>query len=277
MVGAVGIAVPGGIVARTRDGGLTWEYQTGIIRKRSGTHTIDMNAVHFLDETRGVIAAEAGTILNTGDGGAIWKRVPPTGPVYARNRDIDFVGMADGWIIGRQGVLKTEDAGLTWKRIDEDNGSSGNAVGWALDMVDAQRGWMVGKHGLVMRTDDGGYTWEDVPALGDLDGLSGDEKPFMRSVHFVDAEHGWAAGSWKEFDDTDPLDPKQHAWAVIIHTSDGGKTWERQIEGVESYLMDIRFADTELGWATGYNRNDGTSVILKTEDGGKNWLVSKTV
>lgn len=268
MVGGVAVGVPDGIVARTRDGGLTWRYRTGVAPKRYRASSVDLNAVHFSDEFRGVIAAESGVILRSTDGGATWNKVRPTGPVYAHNRDVAFVDARNGWLIGRQGVHRTDDGGESWRRVDEDL----DAAGEALAMLDASRGWMVGKFGLVHRTDDGGVHWERVPALGDLDGLSGDEKPHLTAVDFVDPDHGWIAGFWREFPALE-----KHDWAVIIHTDDGGRTWTRQIAGLEALLTAIRFADRARGWAVGFNRNNGTSVILATEDGGATWQVQKTV
>jgi photosystem II stability/assembly factor-like uncharacterized protein len=268
MVGGVGVSVPGGIVARTGDGGLTWQYRTRVIPERSRTMSIDMNAVYFLDPLRGIIAAESGTIIRTEDGGESWQKVRPTGPIYAPHHDVDFVDDNNGWIVGRQGVLRTEDGGVSWKRIDENLDMAGEA----LDMLDIRRGWMVGKFGLVSRTNDGGINWEIVPALGDLEGLSGDEKPHLRSVHFVDEDHGWAAGYWRDMPDLEQFD-----WAVIIHTCDGGQTWQHQIEGVESHLTSIRFVDRNRGWAVGYNRNNGTSLILHTKDGGTTWEQAETI
>ena len=64
----------------------------------------------------------------------------------------------------------------------------------------------------------------------------------------------------------------QRAWAVgdlglIVHSEDGGKTWEPQISRTEAMLNSITFdADGQQGWAAG---EGGT--ILKTEDGGKSW------
>lgn len=268
MVGEVGLAAPGGIVARTRDGGLTWQYRTKVIPTRRATHSIGMNAVHFLDELNGVIAAESGTIMRTEDGGDTWQKVPPTGPIYASHRDIDFVDERNGWIVGRMGVLRTEDGGASWERVDENLDMAGES----LDMLDVLNGWMVGKFGLVLHTVDGGVTWEKIPALGNLEGLSGDEKPHLRSVHFIDEDHGWAAGSWSEMPQFE-----QFHWGVIIHTRDGGETWQHQIEGLESYLTAIRFADRKTGWAVGYNRKRGQSQILVTEDGGNNWAIMKTI
>ena len=268
MVGDVGLTVPGGIIARTRDGGDTWQYTTRVIAQRSKASSIDLNAVWFFSGDVGVIAAESGVMLRTDDGGGSWQTIPPTGPVYAHHRDLDFIDSLNGWVIGRRGVLRTEDGGASWQRIDEGL----DAAGQAFDMLDAQEGWMVGKFGLVHRTVDGGVTWELVPACGDLDGLGGDEKPHLTGVHFVDRDHGWIAGYVRELTGFE-----QHDRAVIVHTDDGGRTWTPQLEGVEALLTAIRFADRQRGWCVGFNRNDGTSVILATGDGGRAWAVQQTV
>ena len=39
----------------------------------------------------------------------------------------------------------------------------------------------------------------------------------------------------------------------------------------------VRFADPLRGWATGFNRNDGTSVILNSTDGGDTWQLQTTI
>lgn len=268
MVGSAGINVPGGILGRTRDGGLTWEYQSGLISKRRGSHSVDLNAVHFMTPLQGVIAAESGVILQTEDGGDSWKRVSRGGPVYAHHRNLDFVDDLNGWIIGRKGVLRTEDGGNTWKRANEEQ----EVMGTAIDFLDLERGWVVGKFGRVQRTEDGGATWQMVPALGNLDGLKGDDIPTLTSVHFVDENQGWIAGYLREM-----TLMEQHDWAVIIHTSDGGLTWTPQVHQVESLLTAIGFADSLNGWAVGFNRNDGTSTVLNTADGGQTWQLQTSI
>ena len=56
---------------------------------------------------------------------------------------------------------------------------------------------------------------------------------------------------------------------LILHTTDGGATWNQQ--KVESYddLHDITFVDAMVGWAVG-----GYNSILHTTDGGKTWTLS---
>ena len=249
MVGGVGIAVPGGIVGRTTDGGKTWKYKTGIIPKRYKTTSINMNAVYFTDLMHGVIAAEAGTIIRTEDGGETWKKTARNGPVYARNHDVDFVDELNGWIIGREGVRRTEDGGVTWVRVDEELKLEGNAI----QFLDLNLGWVVGKFGDVFRTEDGGVTWEKIPAYGNLEGLSGDDKPNFLSLHFVDENHGWIAGYRREFPGLE-----QYDYAVLLHTSDGGRTWSKQMEGTQVLLRAVRFANTHkrLGHRLQHPRRD---------------------
>ncbi len=70
------------------------------------------------------------------------------------------------------------------------------------------------------------------------------------TVAAPDAQHIWIAG----FD------------SVIVHSSDGGKTWNPQQSPVISSLCDIDFIDTRRGWAVG---RGGT--IVHTTDGGATW------
>ena len=70
------------------------------------------------------------------------------------------------------------------------------------------------------------------------------------SVTFPTAKDGWACGRW----------------GCVLHTADGGKTWERQQGGTDYTLSSIYFVDAKTGWAVG----DG-GTIIHTTDGGKVW------
>lgn len=69
-------------------------------------------------------------------------------------------------------------------------------------------------------------------------------------VSFPDANNGWACGRW----------------GTILHTADGGSTWEKQKSTTTYTLSSICFADARNGWAVG---DKGT--ILHTADAGKTW------
>lgn len=66
---------------------------------------------------------------------------------------------------------------------------------------------------------------------------------------------------------------QQHVWAVgfnsaIVHTPDGGGSWDMQKSGVTVPLCDVSFVNSEKGWIAGR-----VGTILSTEDGGKTWKI----
>jgi photosystem II stability/assembly factor-like uncharacterized protein len=70
-------------------------------------------------------------------------------------------------------------------------------------------------------------------------------------IHFIDNNNGWAVGYFGK----------------IIHTKDGGETWEIQASGTENVLTGVSFNNLNNGWAVGHG-----GTILHTKDGGKSWI-----
>jgi photosystem II stability/assembly factor-like uncharacterized protein len=83
-----------------------------------------------------------------------------------------------------------------------------------------------------------------------------DDAP-LRAVQFVDANEGWAVG-----DD-----------GIILHTIDGGKTWDRQKSGTRASLRSVQFLTPYTGWVAGrIDKPTGSvGVLLHTTDGGLTW------
>jgi photosystem II stability/assembly factor-like uncharacterized protein len=79
----------------------------------------------------------------------------------------------------------------------------------------------------------------------------------INSMCFVDENNGWAVGDKR----------------TIIHTSDGGVTWDFQESGgygqLYSMIEDVFFTDPYNGWAVGSLKN----FIIHTNDGGLTWTV----
>ncbi len=75
------------------------------------------------------------------------------------------------------------------------------------------------------------------------------------SASFPNEKEGWVSGRW----------------GCILHTSDGGKTWERQKTGTDLTLSSVFFVDTLRGWAVGEE-----GIIINTRDGGKTWQKQKS-
>ena len=70
----------------------------------------------------------------------------------------------------------------------------------------------------------------------------------LYDVQMISADEGWAVGGF----------------GLIIHTIDGGKTWEQQPSGTFQALRRVFFLDAQKGWASG-------NVDLYTTDGGRSW------
>ena len=84
------------------------------------------------------------------------------------------------------------------------------------------------------------------------------EDAALRAVQFVDRNEGWAVGDA----------------GVVLHTIDGGQTWERQSTGGRASLRSVHFLTPYIGWIVGREElGDGRSsgVMLTTTNGGLKW------
>ena len=77
----------------------------------------------------------------------------------------------------------------------------------------------------------------------------------LRNCVFTDDQNGWAAGDE----------------GVIIHTSNGGSTFEIQNSGITFYINDIFFLNNRLGWVVANEFLFSGTTILTTTNGGSNW------
>ncbi len=74
----------------------------------------------------------------------------------------------------------------------------------AVHFADSDTGWAVGYGGTLMKSTNGGMTW-NYQSLG--------SNKVLKSLFFIDAQTGWVVG-WDGF---------------IVKTSDGGVTWREQV------------------------------------------------
>ena len=141
-------------------------------------------------------------------------------------------------------------------------------------------------YGELMRTDDGGATWERVPRE--------DALPF-ESVCFTDSLNGWAVDepghvlrttdsgrTWVRLSKLDLGDytipvhvtfvDGLHGWVVdpfsIWVSEDGGITWERHYPDLR--IPDVLFASCFLSPKVGWLRGSG-EALFRTDDGGRTW------
>jgi photosystem II stability/assembly factor-like uncharacterized protein len=94
--------------------------------------------------------------------------------------------------------------------------------------------------------------------------VNGEKLTGLDDIYFVDKYHGWIVGS--AYGDE----------RLILHTSDGGRTWQRQSKESKRthYLFvnrGIHFANSQNGWIVG---DEG--IILHTSTGGLVWQKQET-
>ncbi len=115
----------------------------------------------------------------------------------------------------------------------------------ALEMLDNQRGLCVGLNGLILKTDDGGLSWNRPPQLS---------QPWLAGMDFYSITQSgtnfWLVG-----------DPGKLAISIDQQT---GEISKHQLPAVS--LTDIAFADQDNGCAVG-----ALGTVVHTHDGGQTW------
>jgi photosystem II stability/assembly factor-like uncharacterized protein len=168
-----------GTILVTHDGGSNWD-RVEPFQGPSGDNLFD---VRFLPGGQtGFIVGSGGRMLFTNDG-ANWEYG------YA-NTDKDLYGIATAagkvWLVGKSGTIrKLADDGSWWGQ-DPGTGQAGAVITLrGVDFLDANRGFIVGGGGTLLRTTDGGDNWTPVPSATTKD---------LYSVDFFDEDMGALVG-----------------------------------------------------------------------------------
>jgi len=272
--------ITGGLIGRTSDGGRTWSFVSNLTARER----MSVQAVHFFDSDNGIAATGSGVILSTEDAGESWSPVDRQGHSGGIS-SLFFLDERRGWAAGHGDVLRTDDGGDTWipltpEGVDTNYRSPMRAI-WFLD---ERRGWAAGMNASLMRTADGGVTWE-----GAVTPLAAGEHLNFWDMFFVDGQTGWVVGEE----------------GTMLATRDGGTTWTRQNTGLKDArsapkleriptaggvtvidagdrtpgftITAVRFVDPRRGWITGFYAGLGRSLILRTDDAGATWVVDADI
>jgi photosystem II stability/assembly factor-like uncharacterized protein len=135
------------LVLQTEDSGTTW--------KRVIVPTkVELIHLDFVNENKGWIVGEKGTILATEDAGGTW--VAQTTKTEATIYSVDFRNDKEGIAAGSKGlILRTEDGGKTWINATT---KSPNTL-WRVSFPDDKRCWVAGRNGTILFSSDKGKTW----------------------------------------------------------------------------------------------------------------------
>lgn len=142
--------------------------------------------------------------------------------------------------VGASGtILRTYNAGTTWQVQNSVDGIVDQL--YAIQFLNATTGWIVGEFGDMLKTTDGGESW---------DLLTGPTEQDLFAVNFVSATTGWAVG----------------LGGTIIKTTDGGSSWVLQSSPTTETLYGCAFTSATSGIVVGTN-----GVVLATTNGGTTW------
>jgi photosystem II stability/assembly factor-like uncharacterized protein len=251
----------------SKDGGKTWDLTQ--VREEA-----TLRVMCFVDEQRGFIAGRVkneNVLFTTRDGGAKFQEIKVDLPAYVTG--LVFRDANTGWLVAgsertRDGLWRiTTDGGRTW--VPRESVAFGtparklNAIAGVGEQVlvavgshvqvalvgEAARSLLYQrKRGGVLRSDDGGQTFE-VQDPGNADGTE------LFAVDFFDSKHGFVAGDG----------------GFAASTADGGQTWKILKTGTEVRLLGVDALSAETAVFVGEN---GTA--LATNDGGERFIALNT-
>ena len=233
-----------GIILKTTNGGLNWLQQnSGVSKILYGIDAVDENIVYCVGFYQ--------TILKSTNGGNNWLiiRDGPSGTGASFSKAY-FLNQNTGWLLRDGGgyVLKTTNGCTSF-----DSSFINNSFTYDIFFKDANSGVLCGDAALVMKSTDGGMTWNQVQ----LPLATG--APNLYRISFV-GDFGWTVG------EGGPLNRGRMVW----RTTNFGSSWDsigRVPYPSNALNYSVFFSSLNIGWAGGT-----TGYTFKTTNGGYNWL-----
>lgn len=186
---------------------------------------------------------------STTDGGYTWDIYPD---LFVSA--IHFTNESFGYLASGTVILRTTDLGVNWDTLNSIPGLAINSIYFSDDLNGHLCGGTSGGSGSIARTTDGGYNWNVTIVNG-----------IMNSIHFPTSNTGYAIGS-DQFSQ------------YLYKTTDSGVTWFslNLPPGIGS-LRKVHFATSNIGYLVSGNTNPISGFILKTTNGGLNWVIQFSI
>jgi photosystem II stability/assembly factor-like uncharacterized protein len=239
-----------GGIYKTTDSAKTWT-------TLNSTTSLPIRDIYFIDNNKGfAVGGEnscggtgcipaGGFILETQDGGQNWTKIfTPTDKIEISS--ICFINTTTGFCAGDNVVFKTNDGGQTWTE-NKINNIGGKMM--KILFIDNQNGYIVCLFDKILKTTNGGLTWE----------ISSPNKNV--GYYSLSSSEGvtYISGQGK-----------------ILKTFNGGSNWTELLNS-PSDIYDIHFTDKNIGYAFGRGNYSGGDFgrsygsMYCTNNGGDTW------
>ena len=204
------------------------------------------------------------TAVVTSDAGEHWSLVP----LKEQPRSIFFLNESSGWMVTRQGIWFTAEAGRSWTRIADQirpNKKLASAPGSGLLVrlwfLDEKHGYGVGMQKSVYETTDGGRSWKPVEEAAKPS--SNPAYTYYAKIAFSDARHGLIVGGYaapRRGDDADVPDASLPDWmdperamrrrevptlTLEMETRNAGMTWKSSTAPLVGSIASLRVGGAE--------------------------------
>jgi len=132
-----------GSIFKSEDGGKSWNFITNLNTR--------LNNIEIINTNTAWIAAMGGLAFTNDQGNTFsWNESPDLENII----EIDFTDQNYGWLLNngiltQSSIFSTQDAGLTWKKLDRGDGFENGPI-TTFKMIERGRGWLYSY-------DDGGY------------------------------------------------------------------------------------------------------------------------
>jgi len=222
-----------GELFKTQDGGQNWALHNDLGRT---------TGPKFKADATGALYAFAGdfTLVKSTNGGQSFTEPSYMDEINPQGRRVVFSFLSDGGLIvvTPTATARINAAGDVMDTYTSDIPVNGGT--WYMQMVTDDFGFVLRDPlNPMYRTEDGGQTWTEIPAL--RGGTS-----FYTSVYFKDTDNGYLCSSNQ-----------------IYATTDGGRTWEAAPSGTPP--------GTQIFSANGDLYIAGLSALYRSRDDGESW------
>ena len=267
-----------------------------------------LHDVYFTDNQNGLVVGDNGLILVTTDGGTTWGRIDTTmRPPGAGQRAGGRPGAGGGGRPGAGGGPPGAGGGPPGAGGGPPAGMFGGGAPaplYHIYFINESVGYIIGGRATILKTEDGGKTWDRKRAVSDTpgrDGRPGRMRANLMGIQMISETIGFIAGSentilkttdggetWVGSSERARVGETRNnlegiwfvspttGWVIgsfgtLMQTTDGGETWEKLNPGFDNNLFGIHFLDETTGWICGQE-----GLILHTTDGGATWNQQKT-